>query len=268
MNTQNPSKKTSLMLVVSPQDDQLEQLYTYLHQEKLIESDLRQFKVGNLPSIHLYNREQKGLKIEDVREIIEISSFANFNSQLRIIAILDAQQSSIPAQNALLKIVEEPPNNTLVVLVSAYPKQLLPTIHSRCNHVLIKQANQTENQTLSATPNKTTINTYISQKVMNLARLILNSEKFSYSQAIDIAADYKKREEALELISQLMDYLHLQISLNSDSSKEGERLTSKERSRAIFLVKQLLEAHQNLLKNLNPSLTLEHYLFNLVDYQN
>jgi len=257
MSPQNKSSQTSLMLIASLADDQLKQLYLYLSSTQLTKISLKQFKRGNLPNLHLYNQDGKGLKIEDVRKIIEISSFGSYNSQPRIFAILHAHQSSIPAQNALLKII---------ILVTAYPKQLLPTIHSRCQKIFTNQITlkpnvqkSGQNTQLSATKNNLTEgklnNIKHDEEIMKIAQMILNSRQFTYAQAIDLTSKFKKREETLALVVDLINYLHQQLS-SADEDK---------RKRIVLVLKELMKSHQHLLKNLNPSLTLEHHLFNVVD---
>lgn len=49
----------------------------------------------------------------------------------RVVAIPEAQHLTIPAQNALLKLLEEPPADTVFIVTSSVPHQLLPTIRSR-----------------------------------------------------------------------------------------------------------------------------------------
>lgn len=53
----------------------------------------------------------------------------------RIVLIRDADRMNANAQNALLKNLEEPGEQTLLILVTSNPDRLLPTIHSRCVHV-------------------------------------------------------------------------------------------------------------------------------------
>lgn len=53
----------------------------------------------------------------------------------RIVLIRDADRMNSQAQNALLKNLEEPGEQTLLVLVTSNPDRLLTTIHSRCVHV-------------------------------------------------------------------------------------------------------------------------------------
>ena len=53
----------------------------------------------------------------------------------RVVAIFEAHLATVEAQNALLKLLEEPPPSAAIVLVTEYPDRLLPTIRSRCHEV-------------------------------------------------------------------------------------------------------------------------------------
>lgn len=71
--------------------------------------------------------------------------------QLRAVAaarkmalIDDADRLSIAAQNALLKTLEEPPGQALIVLITAAPGALLPTVRSRCQRVLCRPLSDQE----------------------------------------------------------------------------------------------------------------------------
>jgi len=56
----------------------------------------------------------------------------------------DADRLSLAAQNALLKTLEEPPGQALMVLVTAAPGALLPTVRSRCQRVLFQPLSEVE----------------------------------------------------------------------------------------------------------------------------
>ena len=75
------------------------------------------------------------IPVDDIREIIRVCSQYAFEGVNRAIQILDAENMTIQAQNALLKILEEPPENTFFILTSCHPEQLLPTIRSRCRSI-------------------------------------------------------------------------------------------------------------------------------------
>lgn len=89
---------------------------------------------GNNPDLHLLIPEDKSkiIKIDQVRELkkyIETSSHA-FGKR---IVILDAAENlNINAANALLKSLEEPPPDVMILVLSDRPKFVLPTISSRC----------------------------------------------------------------------------------------------------------------------------------------
>ena len=73
------------------------------------------------------------IKIEQVREVIERSGYRPFEGK-RLVTIVDDTDAMVePAQNALLKTLEEPSASSVFVLVSALPDALLPTVRSRCS---------------------------------------------------------------------------------------------------------------------------------------
>jgi DNA polymerase-3 subunit delta' len=75
------------------------------------------------------------IKIEQIRDVIERTAFRPFEGRRRVIVIDQADAIVPPAQDSLLKTLEEPPNATMFVLVTASPEQLLPTIRSRCQRL-------------------------------------------------------------------------------------------------------------------------------------
>ena len=75
------------------------------------------------------------IKIDQVREVVDRSGYRPFEGKRRFIIIDQAEAMAGPAQDALLKTLEEPPNATTFVLVTASPGTLLPTILSRCQRL-------------------------------------------------------------------------------------------------------------------------------------
>ena len=68
------------------------------------------------------------------------------------VALIDAaDEMNNQAANALLKILEEPPERTILLLVSHQPHRLLPTIRSRCQTLACKELNQQDLETALAT---------------------------------------------------------------------------------------------------------------------
>src|SRR5713101_2537603 len=87
------------------------------------------------PYHHILIPRANTIKINSVREIRRESSMAMFEEGRRVFVILDAEQLGDEAANALLKTLEEPHEDTMLILVTPKPDSLLPTIVSRCHHI-------------------------------------------------------------------------------------------------------------------------------------
>ncbi len=68
------------------------------------------------------------LKIEDAKEVISEAYKSEENTKT---LILGAKSFTVPAQNALLKILEEPPRNIVFILLAPNKSTFLPTVRSR-----------------------------------------------------------------------------------------------------------------------------------------
>jgi DNA polymerase III subunit delta' len=74
----------------------------------------------------------RNIKVDQIRELGEFMSLSAALSPWRVAVIDSIDDLETSAANALLKMLEEPPRNTLFFLVSHAPGRLLPTIRSRC----------------------------------------------------------------------------------------------------------------------------------------
>ncbi len=72
------------------------------------------------------------IRIEQVRDLIERAQFKTNQARRRVFIITGAETMNIPAANAFLKTLEEPPGDTTLILTTSRPSELLPTIVSRC----------------------------------------------------------------------------------------------------------------------------------------
>lgn len=74
----------------------------------------------------------RDIRIDQVRKLQERLAFRALEAKTKIAVLLNAHAMNASAQNALLKTLEEPPRDTVLILVSSAPDKLLPTIRSRC----------------------------------------------------------------------------------------------------------------------------------------
>jgi len=88
---------------------------------------------GVHPDVILIQPGETGtIKIEQVRDVIDRAGYRPFEGRRRAVVIDEADAMVAPAQNALLKTLEEPPSASMFILVSSMPDMLLPTVVSRC----------------------------------------------------------------------------------------------------------------------------------------
>jgi DNA polymerase-3 subunit delta' len=76
--------------------------------------------------------------VDDVRGIGAFFAMTAAESGFRVVIVDSADEMNRNAANALLKILEEPPRRSLLLLVAHSPGQLLPTIRSRCRRLNLK----------------------------------------------------------------------------------------------------------------------------------
>jgi len=87
------------------------------------------------PDIAWINPENDEIKIEAVREVSALLSLRPYEGRRKVLIIDDADMMNINAANAFLKTLEEPPQDSVIILVSSSPDRLPETIRSRCMHI-------------------------------------------------------------------------------------------------------------------------------------
>ena len=97
-------------------------------------SGCRLFENGNHPDIDFIEpvKDRKSISVDRVREIIDTAAIIPQKSARRVFLIDNAEQMTVQAQNALLKILEEPPESVVFVLTCPSRAALLQTVVSRC----------------------------------------------------------------------------------------------------------------------------------------
>ena len=86
---------------------------------------------------YLLKNRRTGIVVEDVRELGDFFHLTAGEGGWRVAIVDAADEMNDHAANALLKILEEPPRGSLLLLVSHRPARLLPTIRSRCRKLVM-----------------------------------------------------------------------------------------------------------------------------------
>ena len=104
------------------------------------------FETGGHPDFRLVTLQEKAgkegetrmataIEVDQAREAVDFVQLSTYRAGFRVVLVDPADSLNLAAANALLKVLEEPPLNTVFVLVSDQPRRLLPTIRSRCTRL-------------------------------------------------------------------------------------------------------------------------------------
>ncbi len=195
----------------------------------------RKWPVEKLDKIILQGENSIG--IDSIRNLQHQLSLKPYSSSYKIAILPNAEKLTIQAQNAMLKLLEEPPKDTIIILSSPTPEVLLPTVISRCQIVRLPAKPQEE----------------IDKEMINSQLLILDSIlKAGVGERIKIADEIaKNREEGIRFCqAQLIIWRRKMIQLKSNQKKA-------QCVKTIHLIQQALKM---LEANVNPKLTLENLL--------
>lgn len=97
------------------------------------------FRAGNHPDLLRVSplEDSKSILVDQVREVIEFVSFKPHSATCKIVLLSPAESMNVNAANGLLKVLEEPPAGTLLILVATHLSRLPMTIRSRCSRVAV-----------------------------------------------------------------------------------------------------------------------------------
>lgn len=158
--------------------------------DREIEKLKKRVKVNDF-NIHLFQPENS-IGIAEVRKIIGLVSLKPFDGGERLIVIQNMEKATLESQNALLKLLEEPPPGNYIVMTVDNPHRLAPTIISRC-------------QIISENEYRSTPETKESLEIIQLIKKIVNAptgERILISQKT-----VNTRDEALKLLNTFLTTL-------------------------------------------------------------
>lgn len=184
----------------------------------------------------------------------------------RVFVIDDAHLMSLGAQAAFLKLLEEPPENVHLILVTHSPERLLPTIRSRVQKLKIKKISK--EQSMSLLESKGVRDATMKRQLLYLAnglpaeltRLIDDQKYFhgraelvldtktlvtggSYEKLLIISRYQNDRKQALALINSALLVLYTGVSHTADSD-------TVQRLELLLKIKHRIELNGNVKLNL------------------
>jgi DNA polymerase-3 subunit delta' len=129
-DAQAPSVRSAQSLALSAENQTVRRIAAQGHPDLLVLERVVNEKTGKLYTV---------IRVDDVRRTVPFFGSTAGEGGWRVAIVDTADELQYPqAANALLKILEEPPPNALLLLISHAPARLLPTIRSRCRRLLLR----------------------------------------------------------------------------------------------------------------------------------
>jgi len=219
------------------------------------------------------------VSIETVRKAIEFLHYEPQFSSLRILIINEADRLKEDVQNTLLKTLEEPPRNTLIIFITALPQRLLITVLSRL--LALRFYRSSSKKIIGFLINQQSLSLSKAQEIaekadgkIGLAFRLLDREyledieKNQKKLAIILESDFLGQLQYLQelagdkvhLLTVLKSWLEM---LNRDIQQESKRNLKLPLASKVKLAKELLKAFYLISNyNINSSLLLENIFLN------
>jgi len=241
--------------------------------------------------------------IDDIRGLQRLANLPPYEGKCKVFIIDDAEYLSTEAANSLLKILEEPPQRVVWLLLAAEEEHLLPTIISRCQRLELKPVPSERVQEIlvnsyNVDANKAKLLTQLchgrlgwalaaladddileqrSQRIAKLVSLITPTSRslegrFAYAQ--ELASQFSQNRRAgAEIIEIWLDWWR-DLMLIKGSCKEAiinvdYEIALEEQARGLSLSEikgflvNLCLLQEEISKNVNPRLALEWLMLNL-----
>lgn len=255
-------------------------------------------KHADITPIGLDSKTEIG--IDDIRALQRIANLPPYEGKCKVFIIDDAEYLSTEAANSLLKILEEPPQSVVWLLLVAEEEHLLPTVISRCQrlelkpvpseHVreaLVNSYNVEDNRAkllaqlcrgrfgwaLSALANDDILEQR-SQRIDSLVSLLTASldQRFTYAQELTSQFSQNRRAGA-EIIEIWLDWWRDLMLIKGDCQEAiinvDYKTVLEEQARGLNLseIKEFLNSlcllQDAISKNVNPRLASEWLMLNL-----
>lgn len=201
--------------------------------------DITEFSLNNLLEAE---KEKTSIGIADIKLILEKLYLKPLKSKEKAVIIHNADALTPEAQNALLKALEEPPKNTIILLTCESKENLLPTIRSRCSIIEI------ETKTAALTE----------EERAEFTDIVASLPTYSIGQSLKLAEVLAKNK------NQARTWLEKSILAAREMLIEHTEKQAPEQADLLFLIKSLQESYVVIkTTNANLRLALENLFLSL-----
>lgn len=239
-------------------------------------------------------------QIEQARHLKQSLEFVATGRQRRLLILPEADRMDSAAANSLLKSLEEPPADTVIILTTVSEAALLPTIRSRCVPLWFSPvgtpeitellesrgvgANRTEREWRAAVSGgspgaalRLDRERYLAQRDALLSLLAAGASSGAFTELLNQAQKLSGKEESLENLVEIL-YILFQDILHIESRANGEPLRNTDRPKTLMQVAHslgieglrkaaasLATIERNLRRNVPARLSMEALALDLAE---
>lgn len=249
------------------------------------------FLAGTHPDVRLVTlaEDSTQVTIDQIRELIGFMALTSQQGGYKTVIIDPADQMNTAASNALLKCLEEPPSDSLLMLIASRPARLPATIRSRCQTLAFHLPPEEQGRAWLADQVGVTDDTGLALKLAqgaplaalglvrgeaNEGRQALFSDLYAVVEGrrdpVGTAAGWLKldlKQSLYWMYTWLVDMIRLKavstppMFINTDFEEDLARMAQKMDIKALYQqLDQLLEAWHQVEKSVNKQLLLEDLL--------
>ena len=258
----------------------------------------RKIESGNHPDIILLKPSGPFIRIGQIRDLCGTLAMKPYEARLRVVIISDAQAMNPSAGNALLKVLEEPPDRTILILTALQTSDLLPTILSRCQHIRFNPVSRKNLESLliqrhRANPDEAKIIAIMANGSVSKAVSMINSinranwinrriwlinevESLPVSSIGSRMAFAEKLSKSKEVLAESLEVIkfwirdlvvckyHPEKIINRDLKDRIRRASKKMKTASLISkIDDIQSAQKNIQANTNLRLTLEILIMRL-----
>ena len=244
----------------------------------------------NHPDFMYISSEETTIKKDQVEQLVHHMNQLPIEGNYKVYIIESFEKLTVQGENSILKFLEEPPDNTIAILLKTKPEQILDTIHSRCQHVYFKPIDKSMfierliEREISR-PVAELLSTYTTQietavalneeadllalrkSIIKWCQLLLTNRSMALIAIVDLLKQAKNRRLQLVTLAAVNgffeDVVHAKVGMDDDIiyhdlHEEVKGFAKKlTYNQIILMYDQITEAHKKLNQNVNPTLVFE-----------
>ena len=236
------------------------------------------------PDVIVISPEDDLITVEQIRNVEEFLSFMPYEGRKKVVIVDDADMMNIYSENAFLKTLEEPPDDSVVILVSSRPDVLADTVRSRCLKIGFSHLSEAELRAAAGAAGRPDVTDTKLRLAMGSAGQLFDDEMIEKrDEALGVFEDMvagkeiaapKDRREVEELIDRFSLFIR-DMAIHVSSGRDDDLINVDSSDRIAGLCKEcdlkviintyklLAELRQRMRYNLNRSVVI-NYLSSLL----